>query len=83
MENDDGAILFFIDRTFNPAGVPIDPDRPGSQESILVSMFDPKERTPDVGGHAGAGMTQRTMSESEWKDRKTATKPTNADDIPF
>ena len=37
MENDKGMFIF-MDRTFNPAGVPSD------GTSILISMFEPKDK---------------------------------------
>lgn len=40
MENDDGAMFLFLNKAFNPAGVP---SKDGS-DSILVSMFAPKDR---------------------------------------
>jgi len=38
MQDDKGGQFIFIDRAFNPAGIPF---KEGS-ESIMVSMFDPK-----------------------------------------
>ncbi len=38
MDDDKGGQFIFIDRAFNPAGVPFK----DGNESILVSMFDPK-----------------------------------------
>lgn len=40
MENDEGGMFLFLNKTFNPAGVP---SKEGS-ESIIVSMFAPKEK---------------------------------------
>lgn len=39
-EKDDGGKFMLIDRTFNPAGVP----NPENKASIIVSMFDIKEK---------------------------------------
>jgi len=39
MEKDDGGRMIFLNRTFNPAGVPTEQDR----ESIIISMFTPKK----------------------------------------
>lgn len=39
-EKDDGGKFMLIDRTFNPAGVP----NPENKSSIIVSMFDVKEK---------------------------------------
>ena len=48
MQNDEGNKFIFIKRSFNPAGVPF---REGG-DSILVSMFEPRQNTPaDVTPH--------------------------------
>jgi hypothetical protein len=39
MENTDGKRFIFLDRTFNPAGVP----NPENRSNVLVSMFKSKE----------------------------------------
>lgn len=41
MENDKGQFIF-LDRAFNPAGIPF---KDGS-ESIIVSLYDPKQAEP-------------------------------------
>ena len=38
MQGDDGNQFLTIKRTFNPAGVPVEPGKDG----IIVSLFDPK-----------------------------------------
>lgn len=40
MENDEGKMFLFVNKTFNPAGVP----GKDNSESIIVSMFVPKDR---------------------------------------
>ena len=40
LQMDDGGKVLLIDRTFNPAGVP----NPDDRDSVMVSMFEPKER---------------------------------------
>ncbi len=40
LETKDGGKVILIDRTFNPAGVPVEPGR----DQIMVSMFKPKEQ---------------------------------------
>ena len=40
LEMDDGGRVILIDRTFNPAGVP----NPDGRDSVMVSMFEPRER---------------------------------------
>jgi hypothetical protein len=39
MEKEDGGKFIFMNRTFNPAGVP----NPENRDNILVSMFAPKK----------------------------------------
>lgn len=41
MDDGKGGMYAFIDATFNPAGVP----RKEGSESIMVSCFEPKERS--------------------------------------
>ena len=36
MKSDDGSFFLLLNKTFNPAGVPGDPDR----DNIIVSVFD-------------------------------------------
>lgn len=36
MKSDDGSVFIFLDRSFNPAGVPVDPEK----SDIIVSVFD-------------------------------------------
>ena len=40
VETRDGGKVILIDRTFNPAGVPVEPGR----DQIMVSMFAPKDQ---------------------------------------
>lgn len=40
MEKDDGGRFILLNRTFNPAGVP----NPQDKSSIIVSMFDVKQK---------------------------------------
>jgi len=40
LQLDDGGKVLLIDRTFNPAGVP----NPDGRDSVMVSMFPPKEQ---------------------------------------
>ena len=40
LQMDDGGKVLLIDRTFNPAGVP----NPDNRDSVMVSMFEPRER---------------------------------------
>lgn len=42
--NNDGGLYMFLDRTFNPAGMP------GDRHSVILSLFEPKERDSRDGG---------------------------------
>lgn len=50
MEDDKGGQFIFLDRTFNPAGVPA---KEGS-ESIILSIFDVKQRDTQPTAHETA-----------------------------
>ena len=39
MEGEEGKRFILLDRTFNPAGVPNEGNRP----NVLISMFEPKQ----------------------------------------
>lgn len=41
MEKDDGGKFMIMNRTFNPAGVP----NPENRDTLIVSMFDVKEKS--------------------------------------
>lgn len=53
VENDKGQFLF-LDRSFNPAGVPF---KEGS-ESIIISLFDPRPAAPTAHETAKANADQ-------------------------
>jgi hypothetical protein len=40
MEKEDGSRLIFLDRTFNPAGVP----NPDNRSNVILGMFKPKAK---------------------------------------
>lgn len=42
-EDDKGGLFAFMDKTFNPAGVPSKPD----SESIVISFFSPNAKTKE------------------------------------
>lgn len=78
MKSDDGSYFLLLDKTFNPAGVPGDPDR----DNILISVFDLRDDAAAGGGSGGArgGAPQRQRPE------QAAAGPANTaqdDDIPF
>lgn len=39
MQKEDGGKFIFLNRTFNPAGVP----NPDNRDNVILSMFKPKE----------------------------------------
>lgn len=42
MTDDKGAKMYLLNRTFNPAGVPCDPDK----DSIIIGVFEVKDKQP-------------------------------------
>ena len=60
MEKEDGGKFMFLKRSFNPAGVPF---KDGS-DSIIVSMFDVKEKEEN----AGAEKVDKAFSGDEIPD---------------
>lgn len=77
--NDDGSINQFLlmDRTFNPAGVPV---KPGS-DKILVSLFDPRE-----GDSRGSGQQQGQSNNDGYDQSDPARQAPSRDlddEIPF
>ncbi len=72
MEKDDGGKFLMLARWFNPSGVPDFSGKGG--ESILISMFEPKEN--GSGGGSGNGGVSAKQS------APTST-PEPQDDIPF
>ncbi len=45
MKKDDGKPFMLLDRTFNPAGVPVNED---NQRSVLLNLFVPKKKEEPV-----------------------------------
>ena len=43
MQGDDGGYFILLDRTFNPAGVPVSDS--GTSDKVLISTFDLKQKT--------------------------------------
>lgn len=72
MEKDDGGKFLMIKRTFNPAGVPDFSGKGG--ESILISMFEPK----DMG--QGGGQSQHQQAKQNGYQQQSAP---DDDGIPF
>ena len=63
LEMDDGGRVLLIDRTFNPAGVP----NPDNRDSVMVSMFEPRERddAPQQSAPAPAPRAQGGISQDD------------------
>ncbi len=58
MKSDDGSYFLLLDKTFNPAGVPGDPDR----DNILISVFDLREADGQQAQRAPAQQRQAPAS---------------------
>ena len=71
MLSDDGSKFIMLQRTFNPAGVPDLSGRGG--ESVLLSMFEPKDKDSQPQDQVSRGNNTRTAKSVEDLD----------DDIPF
>lgn len=72
MKSDDGSYFLLLDKTFNPAGVPGDPDR----DNILISVFDLRE--------ADGQQAQRAPAQQRQAPASSAPAGGAADDdIPF
>lgn len=74
MEKDDGGKFLMIKRTFNPAGVPDFSGKGG--ESILISMFEPKDSNAQ-----GGGQSQHQQAKQNGYQQQSA--PIDDSDIPF
>ena len=72
MDGDNGKFLF-LDRSFNPAGV-----GDASKESIIVSMFEPKERQQQPSGSGGQQFAASQSAQMPPKDNNGF-----EDSIPF
>lgn len=58
VQTKDGGKVILIDRTFNPAGVPVEDGR----DQIMVSMFEPKEEN---GGNSASKPAQKPAPRSQ------------------
>ena len=74
LETRDGGKVILIDRTFNPAGVPVEPGR----DSIMVSMFEPREQNG-----ADSASTSAPRSAPSAKPAPDGNINDMTDDIPF
>lgn len=86
IEGSDGGQFIMLDRTFNPAGVP----NPDNRSSVLVSMFEHRDR--DVGGDQrqggggndrGGGQQRQGGGQRQQQRQKPPADDFSDDDIPF
>jgi len=78
MQDDNGGKFILLNRTFNPAGVEVQPGR----DSVALSMFPPKDQnwSNNGGNNSGGGNTPRhdNAGDNNWN------APQGGDaDIPF
>jgi len=52
MQNDDGGKYIMLAKWFNPAGVPDLSGKNATSESILLSMFEPKDKDQRPAGNS-------------------------------
>jgi len=69
IQTKDGGKVILLDRTFNPAGVPVEEGR----DSIMVSMFEPKDE----------GNGQQRQRPPAAKPQQSGEYSDISDDIPF
>ena len=74
-KSDDGSFYLMIKRTFNPAGIDVDPGR----DSIIVSLFDLKDDQAAPPARSGAGYQQSPSAPPARQQQQAA----QDDDIPF
>lgn len=79
MLNDDGGQYIMLAKWFNPAGVPDLSGKGANSESILLSMFEPKERDGQ-GKPAGKPDAHNEAKSNGFQPQGT---PHPDDDIPF
>jgi hypothetical protein len=68
MTDDKGGKMYLLDRTFNPAGVPCDPEK----DSIILSVFEVKD------GQESSPTAHQTAKANGYK-----AEPELDDEIPF
>lgn len=80
IETKDGGKVILLDRTFNPAGVPVEEGR----DSIMISMFAPKDKEA---APQAAPTTQHQQQKQNGYQTQAGDKAGGfddmADDIPF
>ena len=76
LETKDGGKVILIDRTFNPAGVPVEAGR----DSIMVSMFPPKDKD----GQQPAPSQHQQQKQDGYAPKQSVGRFDDlSDDIPF
>lgn len=76
MQGDDGGKFIMLAKWFNPSGVPDLNGKNAASESILLSMFAPKEA-----GQAAPAAAPRQSAPQSMPPRQSA--PAQDDDVPF
>jgi len=72
IQTKDGGKVILIDRTFNPAGVPVEDGR----DSIMVSMFEPKDE-------GGLQQRQQHQGQQQVARQQSGGYSDPDDEIPF
>lgn len=73
MRSDDGGEMFLLNRTFNPAGVPVE----NGKDSIVISKFEVKDHQSEPSAHSQA-------KANAYQAGHDLQKPVDLDDeIPF
>ena len=72
LETNDGGRVILLNRTFNPAGVP----NPEGRDTVMLSMFEPKERDQQQEIPKPSGNGKR---DTQWGGGSAA----RDDDVPF
>lgn len=80
MQDDNGGKFILLNRTFNPAGVEVQPGR----DSVALSMFPPKDQNGgnNGGNNSGGGNTPRHDNAGDNNGNWNAPQGGDAD-IPF
>lgn len=69
MEKPDGGKFILLNRTFNPAGCP----NPDNKSSVIISMFEPREKTE----------SKPELKKDDHGPDSYDENPFSADDTPF
>jgi hypothetical protein len=61
LETKNGGKVILLDRTFNPAGCPSEDGR----DTIMISMFEPKEKAQDAHSEAKSNAYQKQSADED------------------